>query len=348
MSHLSSSNFLDEGALVSWQGLVYLFLGPFEALPDVKKHLADVGVQHFFDSFSAPLKAAEVHKFTPDQFVSFLAEAQLQNDTNPHFPPLEEPSFEDYEKTYNEHSDLMKKEGLQKTVPYVFAKFAGPLSKEHRKKALLNVINMKSPLIPFGFWNKKEGMIGVTPEILFEKRGDQMISMALAGTRRKSVPIEQLLSDTKLRQEHQIVVEELVEKWAQFGKVEKSETQILELPSLFHLHTPFRVQLKNQLSSLDLIRDLHPTSAVGVSPFKKWKLLQSLAGQKERGFYGSPLYFRLDKDHDLATVCLRLVQWDQNSTRFPVGGGIVDQSRLEDEWDEIQAKLESVKKLFGV
>ncbi|MFN8846033.1 MAG: chorismate-binding protein, partial [Bdellovibrionales bacterium] len=92
----------------------------------------------------------------------------------------------------------------------------------------------------------------------------------------------------------------------------------------------------------------HPTSAVGLSPFNKWKLLEPLAGQKERGFYGSPLYFRLGDRHELATVCLRLVQWDQNSTRFPVGGGIVNQSRIEDEWDEIQAKLESVKKLFGV
>ncbi|MFN8847701.1 MAG: chorismate-binding protein, partial [Bdellovibrionales bacterium] len=254
MSHLSSSNFLDEGALVSWQGLVYLFLGPFESLPDVKKHLADIGVQHFFDPASAPFKATDVLKMSPDQFVSFLEESDEKNQTNPHFPSLFDPQFEDYEKTYNEHSQLMKNEGLFKTVPYVFAKFPGPLSIQLRKKALLNIIKMKSPLIPFGFWNKKEGMMGVTPEILFEKKSDQINSMALAGTRRKSVPIEQLLSDSKLRLEHQIVVDELVEKWSSFGKVDKSETQILELPSLFHLHTPFRVHLKNHSSSFDLIK----------------------------------------------------------------------------------------------
>jgi hypothetical protein len=348
MAHPSSSNFLDEGAFVSWRDRIYLFLGPFNVLSDVKKHLADIGVQHFFNSESQPLKASQVIQMTPEEFVTFLATSNEPKETTSLMPPLEEASFEDYEKTFIEHSNLMKSEGLLKSVPYVFAKFAAPLLKHQRKQALLKIANMKSPLIPFGYWNKKEGMIGVTPEILFEKEGLNINSMALAGTKRKSVPLEQILSDPMLRQEHQIVVDELVEKWANYGKVNKRETQILELPSLFHLKTPLQIHLHKQVSSFELIRALHPTSAVGVFPYSQWRLLEALTGQKQRGFYGSPLFFRLGQDHELATVCLRLVQWDQNNTRFPIGGGIVNQSRLEDEWDEIQAKLESVKKLFGV
>jgi isochorismate synthase EntC len=348
MAHASSSNFLEEGAFVSWRGHIYLFLGPFEVLSDVKKHFADIGVQHFFDSEAQSLKATEVIKLNPEEFFAFLANEASKNDHVPLFPQLDEPTFEDYEKTYVEHSEFMKSENLLKTVPFVFAKFAGPMTVQMRRQALLKIFNIKPPLIPFGFWNNKEGLIGVTPEILFEMKGSEISSMALAGTHRKSVPIEQILADLKLRNEHQIVLDELLEKWKSYGKVRSGDTQILELPSLFHLYTPIQASLFQPESVFDLLKSLHPTSAVGVFPNAKWRLLESLTGQKQRGFYGSPLLFRLGADHHLATVCLRLVQWNQKSTRFPVGGGIVKQSRLEDEWDEIQAKLESVKKLFGV
>lgn len=173
-----------------------------------------------------------------------------------------------------------------------------------------------------------------------------MIS-GLAGTQAKPDPCT-LLEDTKNLKEHKFVVDELEKKWSHWGKVIKQPTRILELPTLFHLLTEIQVHLNKNVSDEMLINYFHPTSALGTSPYEKWQELKELPEQKDRGFFGSPLIYPLGPEKTVAVVALRQIQWNQSEILLGAGGGVVQESQEGLEWDEILAKMNSVKKLLKV
>ena len=60
------------------------------------------------------------------------------------------------------------------------------------------------------------------------------------------------------------------------------------------------------------------------------------------------MLFKLSETEELAIVALRQVQWDKTCVRLGAGGGIVLESHEETEWQEILAKIESVKGLLKI
>lgn len=344
MAHLNSSIFLDEGAFVIWSDHVYVFQGPFETVQPVNQQMADLGTQLFFDSQQSFWKASVQAQLNREEFYALLGDYS----SGPITWNWLDPSLEDYEKTFQEHYAAIKSGVLRKAVPFVFAKNFQFQASEHLVSFIRRITQYSAPLIPFGFWRRGGGVLGLTPEYLFHQIGDQVTSMALAGTERKGTQPSKMLKDLKLQKEHQIVVEELARKWQHFGKVLLGTQELMELPTLYHLHTPLTIKPEVPWNPLQVIQFLHPSSAVGVDPASQWRSLEDLSGQKQRDYYGAPLFFRLSPKESLAIVALRQVQWDNIGIRLAAGGGIVLESSLELEWDEVLAKIESVKKLFGV
>ncbi len=260
-----------------------------------------------------------------------------------------EPSIEEFQTTsWLEIQKGFSERGLRKAVPVVFARTRGRVSIE---SVLKRLVTQPPQLFPYGFWGEQEGMIGATPEILFAvgQNPDNLQTMALAGTRGKGDrAAELLLSDAKERHEHQLVVDDIKEQLARVGDVRCGETGVLELPSLFHLHTPIEAKLHKRLSLLDLVECLHPTPALGVSPrslgfleMKLWDLPQ------RRGRFGAP-FAAVWPEGMHALVAIRNVEWSGEEIRIGSGCGIVPESRLEREWKELALKRESVKRMLGL
>jgi menaquinone-specific isochorismate synthase len=104
------------------------------------------------------------------------------------------------------------------------------------------------------------------------------------------------------------------------------------------------------MSFADMVRRLHPTAALGVWPRteagERW-LREADRGVKRRTF-GAPFGLERESHSSLALVAIRNLQLSGDRIRVGSGAGLLPESRLEREFEELQAKREQVKALFGV
>ena len=176
--------------------------------------------------------------------------------------------------------------------------------------------------------------------------------MALAGTR-SAENADELLTDAKELREHRFVVDDIVRRLAPFGNIEIGPLGILRLPSIAHLATSIRFEEyggADKMSFADMVRRLHPTAALGVWPRteagERW-LREADRGVKRRTF-GAPFGLELEVHSALALVAIRNLQLGGDRIRVGSGAGLLPESRLEREFEELRDKREQVKALFGV
>lgn len=244
---------------------------------------------------------------------------------------------------------------LSKAVPFVFEQTSELMTKDRLKSSLGRILNYSKdfPLHIYGFWDNHEGILGSTPEILFriKKKGDCWIeTMACAGTRQRNSPDGSLLNDPKELHEHDLVVQSIVKDLSPFGSVLVGNLQILELPKLLHLVTPLQVLLKNEPTYTEIVQALHPTPALGAYPRHAGMVwLKQYETIIPRRRFGAPLgYIFSGKKKAECYVAIRNVQWNAAGMAIGAGCGIVSESLLKREWQEIQLKIQSIKDLLAL
>jgi menaquinone-specific isochorismate synthase len=193
--------------------------------------------------------------------------------------------------------------------------------------------------------------LGATPERLVLRLGSEIRTEALAGSIRVTDihAEEQLVSSDKDRHEHQLVVEEILRKLQGLGAKtdHPARPQIRQLRHVLHLSTPITARLFGPPHVLSLATRLHPTPAVGGVP-------ESLAIEHirrgegfERGLYAGGIgWFDAAGDGEFL-VALRSGLLEGDTLRLYAGAGIVPTSDPESEFDETQAKLESLLEAIG-
>lgn len=237
---------------------------------------------------------------------------------------------------------------LAKAIAFSFAQ--APFSDHSKLSALRGAARSAgNPLLrPYGFWDSEDGMIGVTPELLFRQDRGRLQTMALAGTRTHDAP--SLLDDPKECAEHAIVVEGIRERLSPLGQVSVSRAEEVKLPNLVHLCSTIEVDPLTDVSFVEWVTALHPTPAIGAWPLEAgWNWLNSRAAAADRGRYGAPFGF-VPPGSDTGTcyVAIRNVQWTGDEAKIYAGCGIVAASRADHEWSELQAKLSTIRSTLGV
>ncbi len=258
----------------------------------------------------------------------------------------EEPSESAFKKVFQEIKKDIKSKKIQKAVPVVTAQAAKTVPPTH---AILQALKM-SPVNTFvyGHWQKETGFFGFSPEVLFLRENKNVIkTMALAGTRKKEHYLqdpEDFLRDPKEIKEHQYVVDDIVSRLKNFGKTKIGKTAFLELNYLTHLYTPLQVTSVAEVSFEQMIEALHPTPALGIVPREQMSLLKKWRHQSD--ILGAPFGLRWSATNFLCLVAIRKIQWDQTHYFIGNGCGIVEESQFEEEWQELRAKRDSVRKTF--
>lgn len=266
-----------------------------------------------------------------------------------------EASFENFSESYRAIQKRVDSGEIQKAVPVVFAQTSKVPTAVDKFSWLLALLRMPPHLHVFAFWDHDRGFMGATPEILFHQKNDVLHTMALAGTRPKAKEHaseghkrKALLHDEKEMFEHRLVVQDISERLGDLGELQISKTEELELPTLFHLHTA--IQLSGvKLEATEWIHRLHPTPALGVAPRSAgidW--LKELPEQKQRGHFGAPVVFKLSDKEQIALVNIRSIEWDNSGTRIGTGCGIVKDSAVDQEWQELKHKRQAIFKSLGL
>lgn len=348
------TNFLQAGALLRYKSEWILTFGDLRTVQTHKSEEISVFCPPFFDvdeslavqfSTEARLSQGDFIKICR-QYLETVEKTHLWDSLQWH-----EPDMADFSKAFAQVKQLIGQEQIEKAVPCVFAKAPGTVNATTLCQTLLKLSEAPPALHVYGFWRDGEGMIGATPEILFEKRGPFLTTMALAGTLAKASDArgEQLLKDRKERHENQIVVEDLRQQLSPLGATRIYETGILDLPSLWHLITQVEVQLTEDQSVISLVKRLHPTAALGVAPRRfGWRWMREWPQQTLRQRFGAPFLMRIEQNHWLCLVAIRNLQWSKKTLLIGSGCGLVKESELEREWLELFYKRESIKKILGI
>lgn len=208
----------------------------------------------------------------------------------------------------------------------------------------------------YHFWfQPRAGEIfwGASPERLYARRGQQLFSEALAGTRpytdqpeRNQELRQDLLNSSKDRNEHQKVLDFLQSRLHELGShVQRSPVDVIQAGPVQHLYCRFQADLKPGLTDLDLIAQLHPTPAVNGQPAALAPSYLEALEPHERGWYTGGLGWISAQAAEWA-VALRSALWQDHTLHFFTGAGIMPDSNIQSEWQELDAKLVSLESLF--
>jgi menaquinone-specific isochorismate synthase len=213
---------------------------------------------------------------------------------------------------------------------------------------LRRVLSAPGPSHAYALWTPSAGMVGASPEILFVRhRPEQVETVAMAGT----VPTARataLPDDPKETREQAAVVEDIVAALTPLGDVVVGARDVLRLPTMVHLKSDITATLTGTVDFMELVRALHPTAALGVAPRLAGQDLLPTLGPAARGRFGAPFGVEWPDGRAHVVVAIRNVQWTGTEVTLGAGAGLIAESRLEHEWEELQLKRAAVKGLLGL
>ena len=198
--------------------------------------------------------------------------------------------------------------------------------------------------------------LGASPERLFKRVGSNIFSEAVAGTRPRGDSSEEdaslrfeLLNSDKDRREHEVVqvsIKNALRPLCMNLDIEADASE-MHLARARHLVSRIRGQLKSGVTSLDVLKALHPTPAVGGHPTEE--ALQAIRDHEDfdRGWYAGPVGWIGRNEAEFAVgIRSGLVTGDHLSLFS--GAGIVPGSTAEEEWCEIEHKISDFASVLGL
>ncbi|MCP4847973.1 MAG: hypothetical protein GY899_08520 [Verrucomicrobiaceae bacterium] len=238
---------------------------------------------------------------------------------------------------------------LVKTVPVVSSRCSVSENQSMAGRLVKSVNPEQQAASLCAFQENGSGFAALTPERLLRIHDNKLETMALAGTSTVAES-ELFLRDRKEQHEHLLVVEALRRSLSCFGDILEKDREILDLGGIIHFLTRFSVLLSRDPGINEVINALHPTPAVGVVP-REENFMRELYSQRAEfdipeGF-GAPFGVKLGDSFE-SYVLIRGVFWKGNDAFLPSGCGIVQESILHREWDELALKRNWVKEAFSL
>ena len=203
---------------------------------------------------------------------------------------------------------------------------------------------------------KDQFFLSATPERLFKLEGNLFTTAAIAGTVGRGENEQEdnqlalsLYQDDKNRNEHQIVVNEIVSRISEFADdIEKSDQpMILKNQTVQHLYTPIQAKITDDINAFHLIKKMHPTPALGGFPAKEsLQLIRTLESQP-RVLFGSPVGYITLAGNSEMIVGIRSMYLNQNKFLLFAGAGIMPDSVGKEEFSETELKFQPMIQLLN-
>lgn len=190
-----------------------------------------------------------------------------------------------------------------------------------------------------GFW------LIATPEVLVSALGDgRMQTMALAGTMPWTGTLPPLDAwSAKNRHEQQVVAAYIAARLdSMAADVQASPCGSRRAGNVVHLCTTFTFRPAGGRTLGDIVAALHPTPAVCGEPLKAAKATLRYAERQPRLYYAGfsgPVGIGGTTTLYVSLRCAHLMP---PRAVIYAGGGLLPDSRLDDEWEETQLKMQHI------
>lgn len=196
--------------------------------------------------------------------------------------------------------------------------------------------------------------VGSTPERLFERRGVQVKTEALAGTALMSDDVQQnqaqadwLLHDQKNDDENWLVVKDICDNLQEFvSHIQVGDVELKQLRRVQHLRRCIQAELKPSFADAACLHAIHPTAAVSGLPQQNALAFLQKTENFDRTWYAGTLGM-MTQSHGEFCVTIRCAFIEQNNIRIFAGAGIVAGSIPLLEWQEIERKASGLVTLLG-
>ncbi|HSX12545.1 MAG TPA: isochorismate synthase [Rhabdochlamydiaceae bacterium] len=245
------------------------------------------------------------------------------------------PAYPEWKKIVRDFLQNKERIGLEKLV--LARQTTLELSHAPSPFQLLSQLEQKNATL-FGIqFAPDQAFIGATPEKLYQRIGNKIYSEAIAGTRPLSD--DQLLHSKKDQKEFDYVKEYIKKALAPLcSHLTEGKLELLATAHVHHLRISFQGELYPSITDAMLLEALHPTPAV--NGFPKQAAYDYLAQVEpfHRGWYAAALGYISEEKADFA-VGIRCALIDGNKLHLYAGGGLVDGSCPQAEWEEREHKI---------
>lgn len=186
-----------------------------------------------------------------------------------------------------------------------------------------------------------------TPEVLLEGDGQNYHTMALAGTQKMPdnyQPGKEMKWSEKNRKEQRFVASYIGDTLQPFAdELTHSHPHTTMAARLLHLCTDFNFKLKEDAQLADVLDALHPTPAVCGLPKEEARTIILVSEKDDRKYYSGFCGPYDPKGETRLFVTLRCMEINDNNYMLHAGGGIVLESKENEEWKETEMKLNTMR-----
>jgi isochorismate synthase len=208
-------------------------------------------------------------------------------------------------------------------------------------KSYQNLLEKYPTAFRYLWFHPNIGMwMGATPEQLAKIKNNTFETVALAGT--------QVFSSAIIWKEKEIVEQQLVTDYIKsrsenlVESLQISDSYTQKAGNLVHLKSDISGKLKQNVSEIDIINALHPTSAVCGMPLEKARSFILENEKYNRRYYAGFLgEFQMEEQTNLF-VNLRCCEIVNNTTTVFVGCGITKDSQADKEFIETENKAKTI------
>ncbi len=189
--------------------------------------------------------------------------------------------------------------------------------------------------------------LGASPERLFSRKGKEILSEAIAGTRKRGKTPEE---DETLKRELLASAKDMRELSPIQTYLNQVLSPICKAPIIFspisvhaaqnvqHLYSRCSALLNDGITDEEILERLHPTPALCGTPKEKaLKLIEELE-PFQRGLYGGAIGWKTPEASEWIVGIRSCLIQGKTATLFS-GTGIVEGSDPEEEWEELDQKL---------
>ncbi len=193
-------------------------------------------------------------------------------------------------------------------------------------------------------------ILGASPELLVKSSNKQLSVHPIAGTRPRGVDSEEdekianeLINDEKELAEHLMLLDlgrNDVGRVSMPGSVNVNQKMEIEKYShIMHIVSNVTGTLKDELDEFDALRAAFPAGTVSGAPkVRAMQLISELEPEKRGPYSGGVGYFSYNGNMDTCIAIRTLVLKDE-TVYIQAGGGIVADSKVENEYEETLNKM---------
>ena len=199
-------------------------------------------------------------------------------------------------------------------------------------------------------------LISLSPETFINIEGRQIETFPIKGTRAKNTKISnkqienELVNDSKEQAELNMISDLMRNDLGIICKPNsvkiKSRQNITRLRRVIHTYSHITGELDTELTPVEAILKILPGGSISGCPKKRALELIDKLEDYPRGPYTGCLFTLDPQDNLEANILIRTLIKQDSSLTLPVGGGIVFDSKYEDEYKETLDKASSIIEAF--